>query len=476
MSESNNSSLKSLLTASAPRFPAPLDPACRPAICVWLAYAEQVGRTQEAEPISLALEDADGRISRWDAMVLPPGNAEEATRHIVERAAKFLLWSRGGCTLHAGGDRKWGEMLQTLYAPDGPRAFDAELMERIFERPFKVRACTPDEVPAAAESATRVGGHLDGCRIGFDLGASDYKLAAVRDGEPVFSTEIPWQPQTQSDPAYHFEKISEGLRLAASHLPRVDAIGGSSAGVYVNNRPMVASLFRAVPQDRFSAEVQPMFERLGREWGVPLVVINDGDVTALAGAMSLSKPSMFGMAMGSSEAVGYLNMRGSITGWLNELAFAPVDLNPDAAADEWSGDRGVGALHFSQQAVNRLAPAAGFSFPEDMGLPERLKQVQENADAGDPAAARIFQTIGVYLGYSLPWYRLFYEYDDVLVLGRVTSGRGGEIILDTARDVLSREFPDVAAGVSIHVPDEESRRVGQAVAAASLPALRSDGA
>lgn len=467
--------LQSLLSASTPDTPAPLDPAYRPAIRLWLAYAEEVGRARNAEPIVLALEDAAGRVSRWDAMVLPAGDGDEVTRHVVERAAKFLLWSRGGCTLHVGGDRQWGEMLQALYAPTGARGFDADLMGRIYERPFAVRACTPDEVPSAAESATKVGGHLDGCRIGFDLGASDYKLAAVRDGEPVFSTEIPWQPQTQADLAYHCEKISEGLRLAASHLPRVDAIGGSSAGVYVNNRPMVASLFRAVPQDRFASEAQPMFERLGREWGVPLVVINDGDVTALAGAMSLGKPGMFGIAMGSSEAVGYLNMRGSITGWLNELAFAPVNLNPDADADEWSGDVGVGALHFSQQAVNRLAPAAGFSFPEDMGLPERLKQVQAKADSGDAAAARIFQTIGVYLGYSLPWYRLFYEFDDVLILGRVTSGRGGEIILDTARDVLSREFPDIAAGVSIHVPDEESRRVGQAVAAASLPALRSDG-
>jgi hypothetical protein len=200
-------------------------------------------------------------------------------------------------------------------------------------------------------------------------------------------------------------------------------------------------------------------------------VINDGDVTALAGAMSLGKPGMLGIAMGSSEAVGYLNPQGRITGWLNELAFAPVDFNPQAAVDEWSGDAGVGALYFSQQAVNKLAPAAGFSFPPEMGLPERLVEVQKKADAGAPDALAIFETIGVYLGYTLPWYAEFYDVSDVLILGRVTSGRGGELIMSQAREVLSGQFLELASRINIHVPDEKSRRVGQAVAAASLPGI-----
>lgn len=465
------SELNDLLAAAAPAVPAPLDLGYRPAIRVWEAYGRLVNESERTEPLALAVEDTDGRVSRWDAQILAPGENDVATQYVVERAAKFLLWSRGGCRMVVGGAPQWADAIRNLYAADGRRAFDAELMTRIYERPFEVLTCGVDEAPRSAESAAKIGGHLDGCRIGFDLGASDYKLAAVRDGEPVFSTEIPWDPQTQSDPDYHYRKIREGLKLAASHLPRVDAIGGSSAGAYVNNRPMVASLFRSVPPERFAADVQPMFEKLQREWGVPLVVINDGDVTALAGAMSLKKPGMFGMAMGSSEAVGFLNKRGSITGWLNELAFAPVDLNLEAAVDEWSGDVGVGALSFSQQAVNRLAPAAGLRFPDEMGLPERLKTVQGKADVGDETAAKIFETIGVYLAYTLPWYRLFYEFDDVLILGRVTSGRGGDRILDTARQVLKAEFADTERELNIHVPDETSRRVGQAVAAASLPAL-----
>ena len=128
-------------------------------------------------------------------------------------------------------------------------------------------------------------------------------------------------------------------------------------------------------------------------------------------------------------------------------------------------------MYFSQQAVNRLAPAAGMTFPEEMPLPERLVLVQDQVDRGDEGAGQIFATIGAYLGYTIPWYSEFYDFDDLLILGRVTSGRGGEILLGTAKDVLGAEFPEVAERIALHVPDEKSRRVGQAVAAASLPEL-----
>ena len=221
------------------------------------------------------------------------------------------------------------------------------------------------------------GGHLKGCRIGFDLGASDYKVSAVVDGEAVFTEETPWDPRNQANPDYHYHHISAALHRAAAHLPRVDAIGGSSAGIIVDNEIRVASLLRAIPRKLFP-QAAGIFKRVQKEWNVPVVVVNDGDVTALAGALSLGKKGMLGVAMGSSEAAGFMDRKGRILGWLNELAFAPVDYNPAAAADEWSGDRGVGALYFSQQAVNKLLPAAKIELPEKMGLPERLKEVQES--------------------------------------------------------------------------------------------------
>jgi hypothetical protein len=226
-----------------------------------------------------------------------------------------------------------------------------------------------------------------------------------------------------------------------------------------------------VPEDLFERKAKDMFVRLAAEWGVPFEVINDGEVTALAGMLSLGETGVLGMAMGSSEAAGFLDLDGHIPGWLDELAFVPVDLDPEAAVDEWSGDRGIGANYFSQQAVNKLALAAGLSFPPGMKLPERLEEVQALMDRSEPQAAGIYESIGVSLGFTVPWYEIFYRFKHLLVLGRVMSGPGGTIIVDKATEVLEAEFPEVAARVRIHLLDEKSRRVGQAVAAASLPEI-----
>ncbi len=464
--------IQQTLLQARPRIQAPLDQHFIPAVLANRRYREAVEASQHSTTFGIALERENGLVSRMDLNILEPGFGHDAeTLRMIERHSKFLVWAKGGWKLSLSGPKPFCATIEKFYAAEGNRQFDADLMARVYDQPFTVECVEMAQMPEAQEIGAPIGGHLDGCRIGFDLGASDYKLAAVVDGEAVFSTEIRWDPVGQQDPEYHFSRIAEGFKLAASHLPRVDAIGGSSAGIYVANQPKIASLFRSVPQEQFDKVIKPMFLKLQEEWGVPLVVINDGDVTALAGSMSLEKNAMLGIAMGSSEAVGYLNPQGKITGYVNELAFAPVDFNEKAVTDEWSGDSGVGALYFSQQAVNKLAPAAGISFPDDMLVPERLKVVQGKANDGDPAAARIFETIGVYLGYTLPHYAEYYDFEHVLILGRVTSGRGGEIVLDKAKEVLSQEFPQEAERITLHVPDEESRRVGQAVAAASLPEI-----
>lgn len=438
-----------------PVIAAPLDPAFQPATLVNRAH-----RGTAEVPLVIGLEREAGLISRYETVVNP--NEPEAL-YYVERLVKFFLWSRGGWKLYLGGP---SALLKRIRV----RSFDAELMGRVYERPFEIVVLAAREVPAAREMNTALGGHLDGCRIGFDLGASDYKVAAVREGEVVYSEEFPWNPKDQTDTQYHYDRINHGLKKAAAHLPRVDAIGGSTAGVVVDNKIMVASLFRAVPAAKFDG-AKNIFARLRDEWRVPFEVANDGDVTALAGAMSLKVNGVLGIALGSSQAAGYLDQQGCMTGWLSELAFAPVDYNPAAQADEWSGDRGVGALYFSQQAVNRLLPAAGIAVAQDMGLPERLKEVQTLMAKEDSRAAKIYETLGVYLGYTIPHYADFYDFRHLLVLGRVTTGEGGNILLKKAREVLETAFPDVAARITLHVPDEKSRRVGQANAAASLPVL-----
>ena len=423
---------------------------------------------QQDARLIIAVEGEDGRISRYETQIAAEPDAAALRR--AERLVKMLLWARGGWRVIISGPPAVAEYVKARYCAGGERAFDADMMRRIYLQPLTVEAVAAGDVPASREHSASLGGHLAGYRIGFDLGASDFKLAAVKDGEVIWAHEIPWDPKNQADPAYHYQHLSEGLRLAASHLPRVDAIGGSSAGVIVQNRFMTASLLRSVPPEKYE-EARNLFVRLQREWNVPLEVANDGDVTALAGALSLGENGVLGVAMGSSEAAGYLDMEGRMTGWLSELAFAPVDMNPGAPADEWSGDRGVGALYFSQQAVNKLLPAAGIEVPAEMGLPERLKEVQRLMAAGDARAAQIYTTIGTYLGYTVPHYAEFYDFRHLLILGRVTTGEGGNIILNRAREILAAEFPALASRVNVQLPDEKSRRVGQAVAAASLPAV-----
>jgi len=292
----------------------------------------------------------------------------------------------------------------------------------------------------------------------------------VVDGEAVYSEEVVWEPRTQSDPTYHYREIMAALKTAASKMPRVDAIGGSAAGVYIDNRVRVASLFRGVPKERYG-EVRDLFLRIRDEMGVPLEIANDGDVTALAGSMSLGDNGVLGIAMGSSEASGYVNMEGNITGWLNELAFAPVDYNPQAPVEGWSGDRGCGALYFSQQCVFRLAPRAGIKVPSDVPDAEKLAFVQEKLEAGHEGAFKIWESMGYYLGYAIAHYADFYDVRHVLVLGRCTSGTGGPLIVDRAGQVLKSEFPELIARINIQLPDERSRRVGQSIAAASLPVI-----
>ena len=179
-----------------------------------------------------------------------------------------------------------------------------------------------------------------------------------------------------------------------------------------------------------------------------------------------------GMAMGTSEAVGYVDADGNVLGWLNELAFAPVDLFEGAMADEWSTDIGVGCKYFSQDAVIKLAPRAGITLDESLTPAEKLKAVQGLMEKGDVRARRVFESIGAYLAHTMKLYCRFYDVHHMIVLGRVMSGVGGSVILESCLRIMKEEYPKLAARVRVMLPDEKTRRVGQSVAAASLPEVR----
>ena len=431
---------------------------------VWTkAYLKEAHR-----PVSIGIEREDGKISVIRTALR--GEAyREANLAYLERTVKLLLWCMGGFRVFLSGCGELKEELGRIYSRASRRAFDADFMETVYERPFEITACEEESFPAAREEAVSLGGHLNGCRIGFDAGGSDRKVSAVIDGETVYSEEVVWFPKLSEDPDYQYQGIVEAFRTAASKMPRVDAIGVSSAGVFVKNRTMVSSLFIKVPKER-REEVKSVYERAAKEIGsVPIAVANDGDVTALAGAMSLNTGRVLGIAMGTSEAAGYVDGERKILGWLNELAFAPVDLQAEAPEDEWSGDFGVGCKYLSQDAVIRLAPQAGITLAEDLSLAEKLKEVQKLAESGHEGAKDIFRTVGCYLAHTLNLYAMVYDIGMVLVLGRVSAGVGGDLLMAECRRVLQEEYPELADRIRVMLPDEKARRVGQSIAAASLP-------
>jgi len=449
---------------------APLDPAFEPIYRSFCAFGSRA-KELNGPTIRIALERNDSLVATQDMQILPEGVEDETNIRMVERMVKAMLWVYGGFRVTIAGSKTVYEGIKAQYCLGGKREFDFDFMASVYEQPFEVLyAATIEEAPEKKEAAEPIGRHLDGCRIGFDAGGSDRKVSAVINGESVYSEEVVWFPKTNSDPNYHYEGIVAAMKTAASKMPRVDAIGVSSAGVYVANRTMRASLFIKVPEDDFDKYVKDIYIRAAKEIGdIPLVVANDGDVTALAGAMSLGEDGILGIAMGTSEAGGYVDTNGNITGWLNELAFVPCDLAPTAMEDEWSGDIGCGVKYFSQDAVIKLAPAAGIELDPALSPAEKLKVVQGKMLEGHKGAEQIYETIGVYLGYTLAFYAMFYDINHVLLMGRVTSGKGGDLVLAKAMEVLKAEYPELK--MQVNLPDEKSRRVGQSVAAASLPQL-----
>jgi predicted NBD/HSP70 family sugar kinase len=461
-----------LLSLVKPKIKLPLDDNFRPAV-LWNHYfLDEVRKSKKSVPLLIAVENGDDSVLVYSTQVFSSEPDFASSNYFyVEQLIKTLLWIYGGYKITIDGPEEIGKYIKRLYSTEGKRSFDANFMSGIYEKPFMVEINRSGKITPDIEKSVSLGGHLDGCRIGFDLGASDRKVSAVIDGEAVFSEEVVWSPSSQTNPSYHYNEIMSMLYRAAARMPRVQAIGGSSAGIYINNRVMSASLFRGIPADVFDKKVKNIFLDIQKKWDVPFTVINDGEVTALAGSMLLKKNAVLGIAMGSSEAGGYINIKGNINAWLNELAFVPVDFHNEAPIDEWSGDRGCGVQYFSQIAAIRLAESAGIVFDREQTPAEKLKSIQGLMARGDERARKVFETIGCYLGYGIAYYAQFYEIGTVLVLGRVTLGEGGQIVLQKAKQVLDEEFQELSSNVALHLPDESSRRAGQSIAAASLPLI-----
>jgi predicted NBD/HSP70 family sugar kinase len=447
-----------------------LDAGFRPAILARRELDRAAAASPRRTPVVLAVEQPGGYVYVRETWVFAEDDPNApASYALCERLLKTMLWSRGGFRIWIDGPEPLTEALRRHFAEDPVGRFDAAMAGRHYRRPLELRAAPRSAFPASKETAVAAGGNLDGCRIGFDLGASDRKAAAVIDGRVVWSEEIAWDPAGQADPHWHYDEIMDSLTRAAAHLPRVDAIGGSAAGVYVDNEVRSASLFRSVSDADFD-HARSLFRDISAAWGgVPVAVANDGDVTALAGAMAAEVGGLLGISMGSSEAGGYVTRDRCLTSWLNELAFVPIDYALDAPVDEWSVDRGCGVRYFSQQSLPRLLPAAGIPIDPTLPLPRQLEALQELMAAGDDRAALVYSDIGTALGYALLEYADFYDFEHVLLLGRVMTGAGGDVIVAGAREVLEAE--GTPRPIRFHEVSERDKRHGQAAAAASLPRI-----
>lgn len=456
-----------------PKFIPDLDNGFRPIALENRRFREALALENTSVDVKIAIIRTGGFVSTTTVQVFhEKANKNQDNIKYIERLVKSLLWIKGGYKVAFAGPNYIGEYLKDVYRIGGEREFDVVFMSNVYDQEFVVEVTDYDSVPDSKEEIKRIGRNLKGYRIGFDAGGSDRKVSAVVDGEAIYSEEVVWHPKITSDPQYHYDGILDSIKRAAEKMPQVDAIGISAAGVYIDNQVKAASLFREVSKEDFDKKVKNIFYDVASNIGnVPIEVANDGDITALAGAMSLGENCILGIAMGTSEAVGYVDGNGNITGWLNELAFVPVDYSENAVIDEWSLDRGVGVSYFSQDAVIKLAPNADIEMDEKLSPAEKLKVVQNLMKENDERASRIYENIAIYLGYSLAYYAEFYDINKVLLLGRVTSGQGGDILINKANEVLKAEFPELYNKITLVIPDEKSKRVGQSIAAASLPNL-----
>ena len=360
------------------------DQGFKPAIIALREFEKKVKESNEVTELVICLERTKAYNYVYKMNVFKDGTGhDEENFDFVERIVKSLLWIVGGYKIYIAGSKYLATKLKEAYSDEGIRAFDYNFMSKVYENKVQIIECEYNEVPELKEELLKMENNLGGCRIGFDAGGSDRKVSALIDGEVVFSDEVVWFPKINSDPQYHYDGILDSIKTAASYLPRVDSIGVSTAGICIDNKMMVASLFIKVPEEDFNKKVKTIYIDIAKEYGdVPLVVANDGDVTALAGAMDLNQDRVLGIAMGTSEAAGYIGLHNSLMGWLNELAFVPVDFNKDAMVDEWSGDYGCGVKYFSQDGVIKLAEAAGIELDPNWSPARKLKYIQDLNDEG----------------------------------------------------------------------------------------------
>merc|ERR1740139_674676 len=406
-----------------------------------------------------------------------------------------MIWMRGARSLMLSGPKGICESLKAAFATGGTYAFEAETMPKCNGEADTVFAVTivggPADMPAAKDQPEVCGKDATGCRLAFDLGKSDIKTVFIKDGEVLDSKETEWDV-TNPDPQYHFDAIVAAMkatieRAKAKGAGDIQAVGGSATGtVSPDNEATWCDIFPNVPPDVYKEKVVDIFKRIAKEVAgdVPLKVINDGEVTALAAVQKCGKGNIMGISMGSSEGGGYANADGNLMGWINELCYMKLDMNPRAPTDPWTkgAHRGMSHMYLGQRGATKNAHKI-CDVPENYKYPHPdmctikhedhakcLKLIQEAYKATPDKAAELYRTCGVYLGYGLAQYCEFYKIEHVMILGRVSKGDDGDLMLKVATEVLKTEFPELPE-ITFHTADDHFKAVGQCIAAAALPVI-----
>jgi len=480
-----------------PKVPAPLDPNFAPLALAKRNYLKAVEGSDAF--LEWALPRADG-VGRYKFPVFKEDHEDlDASIYLAGVLIQEMMWQRSASELLLSGPATICEALQAAYSKGGAYEFETLQMPKVCGTPdkvFETKIVPIENLPAATDTPQECGTIPNGCRLAFDLGKSDVKTVAVKDGEVLYSKETEWDV-TNTNPDYHFKVITDALKVARKALPngRVDAVGGSATGtIGGNNEATWCDIFPNVSQDDYQAKVVDIFQRIRKEVAgdVPLKVINDGEVTALAAYQKIGKGNILGISMGSSEGAGYANAGGNLIGWINELCYIKLDLNPEAPTDPWTkgNHTGLSHMYLGQRGATKLAAKGGVKVPENYVYPHAdmctikhedhaqcLKLIQKAM--ADPeqetTVQQIYQTVGVYLGYALAQYSEFYAIDHVMILGRVSKGKGGDLMLDIAKQVLAEEFPEYQH-IQFHTADDHFKAVGQCIAAAALPTVASDAA
>merc|ERR1712086_880239 len=477
---------------SRPKVVAPLDPNFSPVILTKRQYLAAVKAAKCEDKLQWALLRSDG-CGRYSLPVFAADSWDApASTYMAGVLIQEMIWQRSAHTLLLSGPAAMCEELVAAFSVDGQYSFEVSSMPNVCgtpAEPFTVRVVDAAEMPEDVDTPQVCGKDADGCRLAFDLGKSDIKTVAVQDNKVLSSKETEWDV-TNPDPQYHYDAIIAAMKETAAVLPRIDAIGGSATGTVSGaNEATWCDIFPNVPADVYKAKVVDIFIRMAKEVAgdVPLKVINDGEVTALAAVQKIKKGNVMGISMGSSEGGGYADKDGNLNGWINEMCYIKLDMNPEAPTDPWTKGyhRGISHLYLGQRGATKLAAKAGVVLPDNYVFPhpdmctikhedhaQCLKAIQKAmADpAQEPQVRKLYETVGVYLGYGLAQYSEFYKIDHVMILGRVSKGSGGDLMLEVAKNVLQKEFPEYA-NIQFHTADDHFKAVGQCIAAAALPTI-----